>query len=653
MRLCALAVLALSAGCNGILGLDGYKTLDDGAHCGFDVPGWACADGSSCDDATHTCVKVVVTGGSGGTAGSAGGGSGGDAGTGGGGAGGGGNGGGGQGGMPECTSGTKQPCYTFDPLTKGIGNCKDGLSQCINGTWGPCEGDVGPQAETCLDSVDNDCDGQVNEEGAGCVCLPNSSLTCYSGPAGTLGVGACTSGTQTCNADGTGPTGACSGEVTPAMFEGCGDAVDDDCNGYACGWTSWAKFHPVLSVAGLGADDAGDFYLGGLYDQSIDFGGGQLPPSGIDAYLLKVDGQGNYLWAKKYNANLRALVVDGPSGEVTLAGNLDGNANFGCGLLSGTVANPVAFLARIAPDGSCIWSVTIGDATSSLDLVAVEQISDGSVIALGKVNGTIQGIYTSQGDDAFVTHVDAATGAEQATTFLSAVGQQIPVGLAVDAGDSYAIAGFTGGAPSYSFNGGPMLTSPWWVMRLDSSDNVLFAKDQTAGISSLATLPDGEVLVAGTVPAGGTGTFGTDTMTAAGYHMGYVGRFLLNSIGSVIFSWSTNGNVFEPRIAWGGDQVLAGIRFDGIASMGFGILGPADAVDVAIGGFFPNGMPATQLNPKWDHFMTGAFDQTQLRIARTSKPAVAFAVQTSAPLDVGNMTYVGAGIGWVFGLVGS
>ena len=60
------------------------------------------------------------------------------------------------------------------------------------------------------------------------VCAPGSTVSCYTGPAGTDGVGTCTAGTQTC-ADGSG-YGACTGEVTPAP-EVCDDGLDNDCDG--------------------------------------------------------------------------------------------------------------------------------------------------------------------------------------------------------------------------------------------------------------------------------------------------------------------------------------------------------------------------------------------------------------------------------------
>jgi hypothetical protein len=64
-----------------------------------------------------------------------------------------------------CATGSSRPCGT------DIGICKPGTQRCIGGSWGPCEGGVGPTREICYNDLDDNCDGLVDED-----CTPD--LTC-------------------------------------------------------------------------------------------------------------------------------------------------------------------------------------------------------------------------------------------------------------------------------------------------------------------------------------------------------------------------------------------------------------------------------------------------------------------------------------------
>ncbi|MCB9642229.1 MAG: peptidoglycan DD-metalloendopeptidase family protein [Myxococcales bacterium] len=119
---------------------------------------------------------------------------------------------------PECTAGQTQVCYTGPAEVRGKGNCKEGKRSCSNGKWGACEGSVLPNNEDC-DKEDNDCDGKIDED---------LTRQCYSGPEGSLGIGACQEGVQLCHE---GSWSACIGEVAPAAQEICDNGKDDNCDG--------------------------------------------------------------------------------------------------------------------------------------------------------------------------------------------------------------------------------------------------------------------------------------------------------------------------------------------------------------------------------------------------------------------------------------
>jgi hypothetical protein len=77
----------------------------------------------------------------------------------------------------ECVPGATQSCYTGPAGTMGIGICTAGVQVCqANGTWGPCTGEVTPQAETC-NNLDDDCDGVV-DNGFDKQHDPNNCGTC-------------------------------------------------------------------------------------------------------------------------------------------------------------------------------------------------------------------------------------------------------------------------------------------------------------------------------------------------------------------------------------------------------------------------------------------------------------------------------------------
>jgi hypothetical protein len=114
--------------------------------------------------------------------------------------------------QPDCTPGDTQPCYTGAPGTAGVGVCVGGMQTCEDsGYWGVCAGEVTPTGEVCANSVDDNCNGMIDED------------------TDTDGDGFSTCGGDCCDT----PSDGCGDPalVNPGAFEAPDNMVDDDCDG--------------------------------------------------------------------------------------------------------------------------------------------------------------------------------------------------------------------------------------------------------------------------------------------------------------------------------------------------------------------------------------------------------------------------------------
>lgn len=115
-----------------------------------------------------------------------------------------------------------------------IGLCRLGVSACVNGVPGACQGAVLPALRDCASPFDNDCDGIRDDTlDANCECRVGDVEECEVHP-GQDGQGICRAGTRSCVASvgNLATRWVCQGAVGPRARD-CRSALDNDCNGVA------------------------------------------------------------------------------------------------------------------------------------------------------------------------------------------------------------------------------------------------------------------------------------------------------------------------------------------------------------------------------------------------------------------------------------
>jgi hypothetical protein len=218
-------------------------------------------------------------------------------------------------------------------------------------------------------------------------CPPGEAVNCYTGPAGTEGVGICRPGTAVCNADGL-SLGECQGEVTPAtetcdadgldedcdgevnesaLVEDCNVVGDEDCDGVGCSDPIWSAIYGDASIqapTSIAVDAMGNVFVCGFFDGNIKFGDTSLIGSGAaDIFLAKFDDAGKPLWGRRFGDAMSQfpceLAIDTTS-NVVMVGGFQGSVDFGGGILVSAGAFD-SFVAKFDGSGTHLWSKRYGD----------------------------------------------------------------------------------------------------------------------------------------------------------------------------------------------------------------------------------------------------------------------------------------------------
>lgn len=252
----------------------------------------------------------------------------------------------------------------------------------------------------------------------------------------------------------------------------------------------------------IAVDEFNHIYTSGLFKGTVDFdptaGIYNLSSAGdIDVFILKMDLDGNFLWAKSFGGTsydyMHSLAVD-ESGNVYTTGYFDGTSDFDPG--SGTfnitsVGEEDVFIQKMDAYGNFVWAKSFGGVLKDRgNSIAIDYL--GNIFIKGSFEGTVDfdcgtGIHniTAIGSfDTFVEKLDTNGNFLWAKTFAKFFGSTIEegsnIGLVIDAlGNTYITDYFEGTVDFDPGNGIFNLTSSGntdiYIHKMDNNGNFLWA----------------------------------------------------------------------------------------------------------------------------------------------------------------------------------
>lgn len=161
----------------------------------------------------------------------------------------------------------------------------------------------------------------------------------------------------------------------------------------ATGVHQWSKHFGSTSPDfpyGLEADAAGNVLLTGYFRETVDFGGGNLASAGVeDIFIAKYTPSGVHVWSRRFGSTAidfaYFLAIDA-AGDVVVTGAFENSVNFGGGNLVSEGGEDI-FVAKYSSAGTHLWSKRFGSSSDDNGLgVAVD--GSGNVLLTGRFRGT-------------------------------------------------------------------------------------------------------------------------------------------------------------------------------------------------------------------------------------------------------------------------
>ncbi len=496
------------------------------------------------------------------------------------GAGGGGAGGGGGG----CVSNT--PCNTGK-----LGICAAGFTSCDDPMV--CVQTVQPIPEKCaMPGEDENCDGKNDctgdtlfDEGYGQVGVQRGRDVAVDSKGNVVVTGYYAG---SINFGGSVLSAAGANDIFVAKFDAAGNHI----------WSKRFGDAAEQQARGIAVDPNDDIVIGGLIEGTVTFGNTVLTASanGGDAFIAKLDSDGNPLWAKYAQADGIQLFEDvatDSSGNIVGVGALQGLANFGSGTI-GSAGEDDVLVVKYAKDGTNTWSAAFGNPLSFESASAVDVDSTGAIYFTGNATSGINfgnGVLSYGGDtDAFLVKLNSKGTAVWSKGFGDAKAQ-VGVDIAVDVIDNVILSMTFGGTINL---GGVNFTASGTnidsaLAKFNSAGQHQWSKNLKAVFDKGGVFidTDGAGNIVATCSFLGPIDFGTGTLIPMSTDMAFA---KLDFMGNAIFThnYGSAGSVVTPYgIAAGrlGQSWVTG-TFSGTVNFGQGALNAPNS-DMFLVGFSP------------------------------------------------------------------
>ena len=240
----------------------------------------------------------------------------------------------------------------------------------------------------------------------------------------------------------------------------------------------------VYTAGGTGADrgrkialdSSGNIYVAGYYENTVDFGGGNITSNGSwDAFLLKLNSSGTFQWVKSYGASNNDLgrdVAIDSNDNIYLTGNFRGTVDFGGGDVSSNPStNAYIFLVKFNSSGVFQWVYTAGG-TGVDDVRSLALDSSDNPYITGSFQSTVNfgggNTTAANTNDLFILKLNSS-GAYQSIYTSNIDTSQKAKGLFIDSsGNVYATGTFLN---IVNFGGGNITSSDQdiYLLKLNSS----------------------------------------------------------------------------------------------------------------------------------------------------------------------------------------